>query len=269
MVVTQTNVSPLTPSPDWQWQKWQDMPYLTCNLLKYWQHGFFTANFYPKTPESLTEILNPDAKAYRVKQVHGNLVLTPSEIQSYLEEKGVAEADGVISNGNSQSLWVAGADCTPVLIGDVYTKQGAAIHAGWRGTAKKIVPHAIKRFLESGSQIQTLRVAMGPAIAGQVYQVSKDVAAEVGKSIVSAELSTSEAILDSLEGLFESPLLPDPEADKIRLDVRRVNQIQLKQLGLSDEQIAIAPYCTYQQSELFFSYRRTHEKKVQWSGIVV
>lgn len=263
MVVSPTDTVSVPLSPDWQWQKWNDLSYLTCNLLDYWQHGFFNCHFYPQSPDDLTKILNPDAKAYRVKQVHGNLVLNPSEIA----EKDVAEADGVISNGNYQALWVASADCTPVLIGDVYTKQVAAIHAGWRGTAKKIVPHAIKRFLESGSQIKTLRVGMGPAIAGEVYQVSKEVGAEVGKSIVSEQLSTCEEILDSLQALSHSPLLPDPEEGKIRLDVRRVNQIQLQQLGLSDEQIAIAPYCTYQRSDLFFSYRRTNEKKVQWSGI--
>jgi len=31
---------------------------------------------------------------------------------------------------------------------------------------------------------------------------------------------------------------------------------------------AIAPYCTYQTPEYFFSYRREKQKKVQWSGIV-
>jgi len=42
----------------------------------------------------------------------------------------------------------------------------------------------------------------------------------------------------------------------------------LEQLGISLEQIAIAPYCTFQTPEHFFSYRREREKKVQWSGIV-
>ncbi|MGK7891953.1 MAG: laccase domain-containing protein [Leptolyngbyaceae cyanobacterium] len=32
--------------------------------------------------------------------------------------------------------------------------------------------------------------------------------------------------------------------------------------------MAIAPYCTFQDPDQFFSYRRTREKKVQWSGIV-
>jgi copper oxidase (laccase) domain-containing protein len=31
---------------------------------------------------------------------------------------------------------------------------------------------------------------------------------------------------------------------------------------------AIAPYCTYQTPEYFFSYRWEKQKKVQWSGIV-
>jgi copper oxidase (laccase) domain-containing protein len=63
-------------------------------------------------------------------------------------------------------------------------------------------------------------------------------------------------------------LLRDPEPGKVRLDVRRVNALQLEQLGFSVEQVAIAPYCTFQTPEHFFSYRREKEKKVQWSGIV-
>jgi hypothetical protein len=47
-----------------------------------------------------------------------------------------------------------------------------------------------------------------------------------------------------------------------------VNELQLERMGISGEQVAIAPHCTYQQPEYFFSYRRDKEKKVQWSGIV-
>ncbi|MEB3212357.1 MAG: laccase domain-containing protein [Leptolyngbyaceae bacterium] len=53
----------------------------------------------------------------------------------------------------------------------------------------------------------------------------------------------------------------------MRLDVRRINALQLDQMGFSPEQVAIAPYCTYQDEGRFFSYRRSREKKVQWSGI--
>jgi copper oxidase (laccase) domain-containing protein len=66
----------------------------------------------------------------------------------------------------------------------------------------------------------------------------------------------------------DSPLLEDSEPGKVRLDVRRVNALQLEQVGLSADQVAIAPYCTYQEADYFFSYRRSQEKKAQWSGIV-
>lgn len=269
MVVSQKNFPNLGQSSDWKWQNWQDLPYLTCDLLESWQHGFFTSLFSPQSPDELTRILNPIAQSYRLKQVHGHLTLSPSEILSQSLDNTFPQADALISDHPQQALWVASADCTPVLIGDVITRQVAAIHAGWRGTAKKIVSKTIQRFLLSGSNLENLRVAMGPAIAGSVYQVTEEVAAEVGKSLrENGEINSTEAILEMLKGFSESPLIPDPEEGKIRLDVRRINTLQLKQLGISQAQIAIAPYCTYQQPDLFFSYRRTHEKQVQWSGIV-
>ena len=257
----------------WQWQSWQDLPYLTCSLLQDWQHGFFTQQFWPRSPAELVQIWQPDASVYRVKQVHGNQVLTPTEIETGIVGEGEAKifppGDGILTDGTRQAIWVASADCTPVLIGDLHKGTVAAIHAGWRGTAQGIVPQAIARFVEGGSSLANLRIAMGPAIAGAVYQVSEEVAVQVGATIVPSQNNNpSKAILAALEELSHSPLLPDPEPGKVRLDVRRVNALQLEQLGIDPEQMAIAPYCTYQQPEYFFSYRRTNEKKVQWSGIV-
>ena len=260
----------------WKWQTWDDLPYLTCSLLEPWQHGFFTQHFSPRLPDTISISLEPDAQVYRVKQVHGSTVLTPSEIERAIPDNTVSDldlshplADGIVSQKSQESVWVCTADCTPVLIGDVNTGQVAAIHAGWRGTAGRIVPKAIARLIESGSSLADLRVAMGPAIAGEVYQVSGEVAAEVGSSILPEDKAQSkESILDFLQELPDSPILEDPEPGKVRLDVRRVNAIQLEQLGLDSGKIAIAPHCTYQEPEYFFSYRRDKLKKVQWSGIV-
>jgi YfiH family protein len=260
----------------WHWQSWEDLPYLTCSLLQDWEHGFFTSAFSPRSPSEIVGVLQTDAKVYRVRQVHGNTVLTPSEIESAVAQKPEGQeelekppADGILTEQPQQAVWVCTADCTPVLIADEKTGQVAAIHAGWRGTATRIVPNAIARLIDSGSRLENLRVAMGPAIAGEVYQVSETVAAEVGASIVSKDTAeTPEAILPVLQQLPDSPILDDPQPGRVRLDVRRVNAIQLEQLGIRSEQIAIAPYCTYQGAERFFSYRRDKLKKVQWSGIV-
>lgn len=264
---------------DWHWQSWEGKPYLTCSLLESWAHGFFTQQFSPQIPEELVTVLHPEAQVCRVKQVHGNTVLTPTELQSpppelTETERSLHPADGLVTEQAQQSVWVCTADCVPVLIADETTGQVAAVHAGWRGTAARIVPEAIARLQAQGSQVQNLRVALGPAIAGDVYQVSEDVAAELGASVFQPsgegadQDSQTQDILEYLRALPDSPVQVDPAPGKVRVDVRRVNVLQLTQLGLEREQMAIAPYCTYQQPQHFFSYRRSRQKKVQWSGIV-
>ena len=274
----------------WHWRDWEGLPYLTCSLLEPIAHGFLTQHFWSRPLSEMTKALTPGTSVYRLKQVHGNTVLSPTEIEHRLQtgkeidkqgNTALAMGDGLISDNSQQALWVASADCTPVLIADQKTGQVVAAHAGWRGTAQKIVPQAIARMQEQGSKISDLRIAMGPAIAGEVYQVSLDVAAQVGASIAPLSLESQvsglqtilsqeqeSAIVHAVQEIPNSPLLPDPEAGKIRLDVRRINALQMEQLGIGTEQIAIAPYCTYQTPEHFFSYRRAKQKKVQWSGII-
>jgi polyphenol oxidase len=82
-----------------------------------------------------------------------------------------------------------------------------------------------------------------------------------------AQFDEATAIAQLLD-LPNSPILSDPEPGKVRLDVRRVNALQLEQLGLMPEQVAISPHCTYGDPVNFFSYRRETRKKAQWSGIV-
>lgn len=279
----------------WHWHSWQGRPYLTCSLLKDWGHGFFTQQFWTQSPFELVDALHPEADVYRVKQVHGNTVLSPSEISQALpappseapvsaDRPQFPDADGLLTETAGQAVWVCTADCTPVLIADVGTGQVAAIHAGWRGTALEIVPKAIARLQAQGSQLADLRIAMGPAIAGDVYQVSTTVAAQVGATVLpdladepaatveeleqTATIDAQDDILAALKQLPQSPVLDDPEPGRVRLDVRQVNVLQMERLGIAPEQMAIAPYCTYQNPDLFFSYRRIREKKVQWSGIV-
>lgn len=257
---------------NWQWQEWNGLSYLTCDLFKNWQHGFFTRQFYGKSPDKLVEVLNPNAEAYRVKQVHGNVMLTPSQVEVSINEqneKSFSEADGLISDDSQQGLWVASADCTPVLIADNRTGRVSAIHSGWRGTAKQIVPNAIAKLLQMGSQLEDLIFALGPAISGEVYQVDEDVAIAVGKSVLINENNHGDKyLLELLKNIKIKPVLDDPSPKKVKLDVRKIIFLQLEKQGISKEKIIISPECTYQKPDHFFSYRRNKEKKVQWSGIV-
>ncbi len=120
-------------------------------------------------------MLQPTASVYRVKQVHGNVVLstqmlTPQVREEELEEGDAPqkpEADGLMSAGSQEAIWVCSADCSPVLIGDMQTGQVAALHSGWRGTAANIVAVAIAQMVNQGSQLEQLRVAIGPPFPAQ------------------------------------------------------------------------------------------------------
>ena len=253
---------PVIAPSAWIWQPVGDLTYLTCDLLSPWSHGFFTRQFLPRSPAELTPVLTADAAVFRVKQVHGDRILTPTEIAATPPAPGSSypPADGVLAEGEHQAVWVCTADCTPALIGDLTTGLVAAVHAGWRGTAEKIVPKAIARLLDQGAQLETLRVALGPAIDGAVYQVDQTVADQLTQTLSSQP--------DQWETQGLSPVQPDSEPGKARLDVRHVNTLQLLEMGLKTEQVAIAPHCTYGDRDRFFSYRRDATKTVQWSGIV-
>ncbi len=234
----------------WHWQTWNGLPYLTCSLLKDWQHGFFTRSFSPRTPSDLVAVLQPAVPVYRVKQVHGNVVLKTGTVEPLdnlgSQEIPLMEADGLFAENSSEAVWVATADCVPVLIADAQTGKVAAVHAGWRGTAAKIVPEAIAHFQAQGSQLEDLRIGLGPAISGQVYQVSLDVATQLAQSLV--------CDIGGLEPVYQlpnSPLMTDPDPDKVRLDVRRFNSLQLEQLGITPEQVRSLPIVPIKTRRLF------------------
>jgi hypothetical protein len=249
--------------------------YLTCSLLDHFAHGFWSRQAYPQTPFELTPMLTPIAGAttYRVKQVHGDRVVNCGDLAPVISSElpELVNADGLWGTQPQQALWTCTADCTPVLIGDVRTGAASAVHSGWRGTSMRIVPKAIALLESQGSQRDDLRIALGPAIDGTVYQVAEEVGVEVVNSVWQ-DWASPERVIDHV-GLAnrdqpESPLYSDTEPGKIRLDVRRVIVAQLRQLGIAAEAIAVAPHCTFQEADRFFSYRRTGEKFVQWSGIV-
>ncbi len=240
---------------NWQWQE----GVLVCDLLSSWKHGFFTRSHAPENPDRLKQLIRSEGRAYRAKQVHGDRVLSSTEIDL---DPDLPEADGVCAiqeTMTNQSVWVCTADCVPILIGDRRLGSVAAVHAGWRGTAAKILGVAISKFVERGSSASDLCVALGPAISGEAYQVTQAVADRV--------LST----ISHPQGLSS-----DPQPDRCRLDLRTVQQQQLVEMGIKSEQIAIAPYCTLTHKEHFFSYRRNclenpdktpSRPQVQWSGI--
>jgi YfiH family protein len=232
-----------------QWH-WQDGTHLTCDLLASWQHQF---------GGRLGGREFTDRHNFRLRQIHSNLVLATTELQSG------SVGDGLISTQPGQALWVCSADCVPVLIGCLRTGTVAALHAGWRGTAANIIPKAVEKLLRQGSALVSLRIALGPAISGGNYQVQGDVVETLAATLVGPAQPTIAAVMEQWQG---EPELLQPDRERWRLDLRRVQVQQLIRLGISPDQISVSPHCTYAHPEQFYSYRREGKTQVQWSGLV-
>ena len=233
----------------WTWVGTYGGYYLQCNALQSFEHGFFTRQWQGREPEELVGYVSAGVSVHRLKQVHSGTVLKASRAAS----SPWPEADGLASDQAGQSLWVAGADCTPALIADPASGRVAACHAGWRGVAARILETAIAQLEASGCQRADLQVALGPAVSGANYQVERCVSEQLG----------------SIEALQAAGALQaDPQPERDRLDIRLAARQQLIGAGLRREQIHLCPLCTVEQGELFHSWRRDQVKAVQWSGIV-
>ena len=244
----------------WTWVGCYGGYYLTSDAMQAagFEHGFFTRLWQNRGPDALAAYLSAGVSVHRPQQVHGNRVLNAEEAIG----APWPDADGLVSDRGGQSLWVCGADCTPVLLADPTSGHVAACHAGWRGVASGILPAAIRRLATRGAKPEQLIVALGPAVSGRLYQVETDVAEQVGQALhFDRSLGLSE-----LEAL--GILLPDPAPNKCRLDIRLAAREQLQCCGIPEQQINLCPLCTVSEPSLFHSWRRDQVKAVQWSGIV-
>jgi YfiH family protein len=163
----------------WTWVGCYGGYYLQADLLSDFEHGFFTRQWQGRGPQQLAGYVSAGISVHRLTQVHGATVLMASQCS----QEPWPEADGLISDGGGQSLWVCGADCTPVLIADRRSGRVAACHAGWRGVAARILPKAIGLLEATGCRRDDLVVALGPAISGERYQVESHVTAQVAQGL--------------------------------------------------------------------------------------
>src|SRR5881227_2896677 len=68
------------------------------------------------------------------------------------------------------------ADCTPVLLADPKQRVVAAVHAGWRGSARRAAGAAVEALRDRfDSQPQQIVAGIGPAIGPCCYAVGPDV----------------------------------------------------------------------------------------------
>lgn len=115
-----------------------------------------------------------------LNQVAGNNVEVVSKTNagaSTLEySTAISKTDALITKDKNLFLSILSADCVPVLLFDNEKKIIAAIHAGWRGTAFKIVEKTVKKMISNfETNPKNIFAAIAPSIQSCCYEVGYDV----------------------------------------------------------------------------------------------
>lgn len=151
------------------------------------------------------------------------------------------EADAMVTDIPNFCLCVAVADCVPILLHDPVKKIIAAVHAGWKGTVKKIALNTVNAMSSSfDCNPENIIAGIGPSIGPEYYEIGEDV---IGK-------------VDHAFGAKAGNVLNHKKDGSTYLDLWQANKMTLVEAGLTDENIEIAGLCTYDNPELFYSYRR-------------
>lgn len=160
-------------------------------------------------------------------QVHGTAVRE-------IENPGpVPETDGLVTSRHRLFLCVTVADCVPILMADPSTRSVAAVHAGWRGTAGRIVQGALGLLSDRlGVRPGDLLVYIGPSAGACCYAVGDEVAS-----------------------MFPASCL-GRVGGKQTVDLKLANLNQLRESGVRAEHVEISPFCTISEPHLFHSHRR-------------
>jgi purine-nucleoside/S-methyl-5'-thioadenosine phosphorylase / adenosine deaminase len=181
-------------------------------------------------------------------QVHGadiRVVQTAAEAKPAENERGdTIFCDVIVSDAKGVLAGVKTADCVPILLGDSVTGAFAAVHAGWRGTLATAVVAAVDRLAkEYDVKASDLRAAIGASAGPCCYEVGSDV-------------------IDSFTSKFADgeKLFTPTRPGHATVDLLQANRDQLISAGVNPERIHIAPICTMDRTDLFFSYRK--EKSV-------
>lgn len=163
-------------------------------------------------------------------QVHGSRVAWHDSALGWTIMDGV---DGHATGLAGLMLTVTVADCIPVYLAAPRHGGLALLHAGWRGTAAKIVERGVEA-LSTKLRCEPYDIVMhcGVGISGDEYEVSSEV--------------------------FEALGRPAPTGGKGLLDLREVLVEQGRGLGITD--ISVSEWCSSKDSQHFFSHRRSGGK---------
>ena len=188
-----------------------------------------------------------DKKVISVPQIHSNIVKNVThddEGMGYYKESKFS-CDGYVTNEDGLPIGIKTADCVPILLEGRNENDEviavAAVHAGWRGTADRIVESAVFELCKMGVNKANIYVAIGPCVDECCYEVGSDFANQI-------EVKLGQN--------YKNKFIIKKENSSLYANLKGMNFEILTTCGVPLGNIDIAQYCTCCDEKLFYSHRR-------------
>ena len=186
-----------------------------------------------------------------LEQVHGTEIVKAENCK----KNPPAKADACTSTTQKSVCAIMTADCLPVLFCNIpennQTQQVAAAHAGWRSLADGILSKTLTKF----SHPETVIAWLGPAISQAHFEVGQ----EVYDAFVDKNSVNKKAFISSTNTSSEQP--------KWLASLSELAKIELGEAGI--KAVYGGEYCTYEESELFYSYRRDGTQSGRMASLIM
>ena len=179
----------------------------------------------------LEELKLPNSPIW-LEQIHGSAILslgtkTPSD----------NTADAAYTNEVGVVCAVLTADCLPVVFCDQKGKHIAVAHGGWRGLVSGVLENTLQKFPIAHKEIMCW---LGPAIGPNKFEVSKELVEE----FIEKDTKHYNAFQNQQNG-------------KYLANIYQIAKNILTKKGVT--KVYGGEYCTYSESDKFYSYRRDGE----------
>ena len=183
-----------------------------------------------------------DGSIVLAHQVHGDRCLAVTDDLLRCPEAdrmaAVEGYDALMTQLHGVCIGVSTADCIPVLLHDPIHQAVAAVHAGWRGTVRRIVGKTLRTMADAyGTRPEEVRAVIGPGISLARFEVGQEVYDRFA------------------EAHFDMDRIAKRYA-KWHLDLPLCNLLQLQEAGVRRDNILASDICTFDRVDDYFSARR-------------
>lgn len=148
------------------------------------------------------------------------------------------KADALVTDKPGIAIGILTADCGPVLFCDPQNRIIGAAHAGWKGALSGILENTIAAMERLGASRANIIAALGPSISQANYEVGpefvkrfEEAGADVGQYFT-----------------------PSARPDHALFDLPNYSVDRLAAAGVA---VSALNRCTYEEEDLFYSYRRS------------